>query len=218
MGQYWTFFNLDKEAIGLSKLQEWYFTSGPPEMVHDTLLHGENSWAGDRIICLGDCVDLENVPAGVFSKDELEELGFEEGDSTVLFLDELSSRTRNFESPNRHRRYREHFFDNYVLGNLSKKEYIRGDNAPRADEYGESSMGRALFTNICCSYPTSAPENMEIEGFSYFAQGMWAGDRFDLVLTEDVEEDLESNDWKDMSEYVKRHVDAILDIDEDISG
>ncbi|KAF8997401.1 hypothetical protein BDQ17DRAFT_1363300 [Cyathus striatus] len=78
MGQHWTFFNLDKmEAIGLSKLQEWYFTDDTIRFIQDTINSGPNSLAGDRIICFGDKSDADSLPAGVLS-DELWSLNFEE--------------------------------------------------------------------------------------------------------------------------------------------
>ncbi|KAF8997408.1 hypothetical protein BDQ17DRAFT_858104 [Cyathus striatus] len=156
-----------KEAIGLSKLQEWYFSSEPTEMIYDTLLGGSNSWAGDRIICLGDGSSAEHVPVRIFSDDEWESFNIKEED--VIYY-QLSERCSGFNGP--HHYYKiEDDFSNYVLRNLSEKEYMRGDNAPRP-LHDDSSLGRALFTCICCSEPQSGLDYMEIEGFGYIEQGM----------------------------------------------
>ncbi|KAF8997407.1 hypothetical protein BDQ17DRAFT_1429088 [Cyathus striatus] len=211
MGQYWTFVNVDTlEAIGLSKLQEWYFSSEPTEMMYDTLLCGIRSWARDRIICVGDNLIGNDIPRGLLSEDELEELfDFEEGG----FYDQLLESCSRFKSPTafQHTTYPKEY-SGYVLRNLSKKEYIRGDNAPRQLE-GGSSIGHALFACICWSEPLLGPEYMIIEGLPDISRGMWAGDRFDVVLYEDVMKALEFDGWKDVSDEVKRHVEAIFDIE-----
>ncbi|KAF8991547.1 hypothetical protein BDQ17DRAFT_1433038 [Cyathus striatus] len=93
--------------------------------------------------------------------------------------------------PNEFRRY----YSKYMLRNLSKKEYIREDGTPEV-LVGMSSLGQALFARICWSsdgMPTSMPIPKEI---SSIRRGAWAGDRFDVVLYEDVMQNLELEGWE----------------------
>lgn len=88
MGQYWQVINLDKRQTQghWGKLGECLFDDSPntlvpflkqaidtaPNATNSSEIPFEKTWAGDRIVCLGDY--HEDLPAGVLIASEQEEL------------------------------------------------------------------------------------------------------------------------------------------------
>ncbi|KAF8989228.1 hypothetical protein BDQ17DRAFT_1414451 [Cyathus striatus] len=213
MGQYWDIFNLDRmETMSLHgiKFGEWFFESGTTEVLHN-LLRTHGSWGGDRIICLGDYSRVNDLPKGLFTTEELKDLGIQEIPKGETQLDDeidnrLHERVKYTKSP-----YHLYDYSDYVLRNLSKKEYIRGGTS-RDFKNGLPSLGQALFTWICWSSDPTVNGLYVPDDVPDLTRGTWAGDRLDFVLLEDIEKDLEMGGWMDVSEEVRAVVETLLDV------
>ncbi|KAF9012042.1 hypothetical protein BDQ17DRAFT_1504455 [Cyathus striatus] len=225
MGQFWRLYNLDKRLYmdfshGLFKLGEWFFSNDPTRILTTLRSGGKStqSWAGDRMICLGSYA--EELPKGVLTNEELAELNAKECSLAIKIAEEdetgkiypvplqevLDSMDTEVKVPED-----ENFdYSKYILRNLSKKEYIRGDNPPRhITKWCRNSFGRILFSRICWSEDPSAAI-LHPSGVPAINRGKWAGDRFDVILRESVKDELLENDvWKDVTGEVKDHVEEI---------
>ncbi|KAF9012037.1 hypothetical protein BDQ17DRAFT_1420431 [Cyathus striatus] len=225
MGQSWRLYNLDKKLYidfsnGLFKLGEWFFGNDPTRIL-TTLRSGSStdSWAGDRVICLGSYLYANDLPNDIFTNEELTELNAK-GDS-LAFEDAVEDETYEI-SPVHLQRIldsmdtevkvpeEENFdYSNYILRNLSKKEYIRGDNPPwPITDWYRNSFGQTLFSRICWSNDPFA-NILHPKGVPNITRGMWAGDRFDVILRETVKDELENDGWNDVTSEVKGQVEKI---------
>lgn len=178
--------NLDKrQTLGhWGKLPEFFFGNRP------ALIGGmlESAWAGDRIICVGDYI--EDWPDGLLSQREVEEM--EAKDTTSLYdmirlvpYDEVDAAhiprmtVYEHETP-------------IVLRNLTKRQFVREDvlfhelaSGPLADDE-QIQLGHVVVSLICWS------------GDHYMAEGLWAGNRLDVVSVKTLEEELDAGDpWQD---------------------
>ncbi|KAF8997396.1 hypothetical protein BDQ17DRAFT_1363291 [Cyathus striatus] len=214
MGQYWRFYNIDKrEKVNFesgTKLPEWFFSYDPIRLLNILRRNREENWCDDRIICFGDYADLKGLRykqvkqkvrrrrAGDIVE---EEMLLWEPQEVYSHLGGRYDTVQNLERDTED-------ISPYVLRNMSKKMYVRGDGAKFSD--GKTLLGHCLFSRICwssdpsssMSHPFDAPE---------ITRGLWAGDRFDVVLFEDVKDALESERWKDITKQIKAEVESTFD-------
>ncbi|KAF8990754.1 hypothetical protein BDQ17DRAFT_1433542 [Cyathus striatus] len=230
MGQCWYIYNIDKGvilefSIG-SEIQHWFF--GPePTIFLDKLRRGNGdiseSWAGDRITCMGDYTKINDLPKNLFTEEELVALGYfkkhkDVGNSGCGFWKLKSGEHDASLRESLDKSYETVYFEwdhpdedwhvKYVLRNLSKKVYIRGDGAAKGSD-GQSLFGQMLLFYICWS---SDPHAMICQRTNSpdILRGLWAGDRFDLVLFDNVKQELDKK-WKDVTKEVKDHVIGIFE-------
>jgi hypothetical protein len=154
----------------------------------DSALPPEQSWAGDRIICLGDY--HKDLPDGMPSISEQEELDrADEGEEMTLyaFADERYQSVDGISAFNRPQLSSGH----WILRNLSKYEYVREEAVKVASVEGmgdnhsskKIGLGQVVLSRICWSTDDSC-------AMSYYDKdihrGMWAGDRFDITTINQV--------------------------------
>lgn len=211
MGQYWVFANLDKKQTSghLGKLGEFYGSEVPTSImwllaipskpITADLESGDprfGSWAGDRVICLGDYA--HSMPDGVLTEAEKTSSIASSPYSHISAYKEIELYQANrLIYPNGY---------DWVLRNLTKKEFVRA-SAITLDEYpghlhSHPSLGQALMTLICWSDDPSASMNVNFE----ITRGDWAGDRFDIRPLREVEEEIDKHDWMDISEAVAERI------------
>ncbi|KAF9012043.1 hypothetical protein BDQ17DRAFT_1322003 [Cyathus striatus] len=150
-------------------------------------------WAGNRF----EVVLVDNVEVFV------EQEGWEDGSEELK---------KHFEAE---RTFREaslidtkiYSFPGYILRNLSKV-YVRGSNPPCIIK-GHCTFGQMLFARICWSSDESVNMAMP-DGVPEITRGLLAGDRFDIVSLDDAEEFVQGDGWEDVTEQLKRDVEAIF--------
>jgi hypothetical protein len=215
MGQYWKLINLDKhQTFGhWGKLGEFIPSSRPSQLVPyltiplselpDTVenVHLVGSWAGDRIICVGDYLYHRDRPLGLFTEDEIRDAGV---NSMYKMAEEYATVTPVQLPPLAdvfgHDRV-------WVLRNLSKREYVRIDGVGTALDKifgpvvarGYPGLGPAVLSRICWSSDSSGSKHL-CRGIT---RGVWAGDRFDIQPIDTVED---GDDWKDVTDQVAEDV------------
>ncbi|KAF8993371.1 hypothetical protein BDQ17DRAFT_1546090 [Cyathus striatus] len=161
--------------------------------------------AGDRVLCLGAYSSLDDLLNGLITDHELAKL--ERYDDERLY-DTVNSRYN--EGPNIGRYYAD--YSNIILRNLSKKEFVRGDGLGKWRGVSKISIGHTLLARICWSSDPSASMYIP-DDLPHITRGAWAGDRFDLVLRDDVAGVLESDEWKDTTEELKTYVVKLFQAD-----
>lgn len=183
------------------------------------------SWAGDRLVCFGDYFKLHDLPEGV-SPDDLKHgtlamrkpyipdgyyseefpewriLGSERHDSLMGSLYPPLVRAEMLYDLNR----------DWVLCNLTKREYIRADTIAEATQTTNNragpfigkrlNLGNVLVTRICWSSDSSI--DLPYEGD--ITRGVWAGDRFEITTTDRIKD---MDMWKDVSDDVVKEIEAI---------
>ncbi|KDQ20995.1 hypothetical protein BOTBODRAFT_169670 [Botryobasidium botryosum FD-172 SS1] len=192
-------------------------------------------WAGDRLVCIGDYAENDDMPTGVLTDDEMEELaedstnlfhlagGFDGAEFSHWTLDDSrfahrlshadSVKYRAFTSPVNYNK------SSHVLCNISKHEYVRQDVSkdivalPDTHTFfsGElKDFGPVITSRICWSSDGSV--SMYYEGGIH--RGVWAGDRFDIVSQEEMARRTQSDKgWKDVTEEVRAELNTIWKLD-----
>ena len=226
MGQYWKVVNLAKRQTASwdhwGKLGECLFDGSPDMLVsllkqaapHATnsvsALPPEKSWAGDRIICLGDY--HEDLSAGLLSTAELEELdkGDEgEGMSLYQFACEHYQYVGGISAFNRPQLSGGH----WILRNLSKNKYVREEAIKVAGLKGmsdnrlskEIGLGQVVLSRICWSTDNSCAMGYYDKDIH---RGVWAGDRFDITTINQVGIE-DGRKWTDVSDEVAKEMTEI---------
>jgi len=239
MGQYWYVTNVDKfEGYNIGKLGETFFdcahsparqlltvpavpieTGGFQKV--GTKLAG--SWAGDRIVCLGDYAtdwpeSLRGVPNLDFANPEDED-AFMQGQYTERCFN-ISERDVAF-GYNAGEAYPKNRV--CVLRNLSKKEYVRSDRIPiqvgDSDlEYRQNAkvtdfpgLAFILISRICWSSDPSI--SMSYDKGDELVRGIWAGDRIDFSIFELVKSEMLTGGWKDVSRREAEHMHDLVSQD-----
>ncbi|KAF5379397.1 hypothetical protein D9615_006659 [Tricholomella constricta] len=217
-----------------------------------------NSWAGNRLICIGDYASMDDLPPGMLANGEREfvEEIFKDGRHPGIFdkLSKLQAKDPLFYIHRKKRLYQRDVYDlhdfwskigggysgtenpdmsmedaetldqlvqqlpgppngdikklyggDYVLRNLTTKEFIRGDairDLRGAPEYLHGvSFDHALIIRITWSSDPSL--SYGYDGPIQIHRGKWAGHRFDLFKTESVSNEEGAIDgWKDVSREV----------------
>lgn len=103
-----------------------------------------------------------------------------------------------------------------VLCNLTKGVYVRKDAVSefsawaslQTDRFLEISLGTLVFIHICWSTDGSCAMHDDLsEGLT---QGAWAGDRFEIVTLDKMQQDVE---WKDVTEETMAWLRRIAEVD-----
>ncbi|KAJ1648970.1 hypothetical protein IWQ61_009798 [Dispira simplex] len=153
-----------------------------------TLITQRASWAGKRIVCIGD--ESRTYPPGFFRSNQEEK--------------ELSPHKLYFYADNYEKadKYGFHYMlteDDSVLRNLVTKEYVSKNSSPY-------TLGHLLLTRICWSSVASI--NMEWGPYDIH-QGVWAGHRFDIV----TEETFDKEGWTDVTQTVVEELRSVFEAD-----
>ena len=187
-------------AVPWCPLQDHYSIMTPAPR---TLGVDLGSWAGDRIILLGDYA--ETWPAGKILPTDFE-LNSNIHSPLDFYNMSTSISTRFF---NYDWQLEEPYPPNHIwiLRNLTKKIYIRSNGIPTArddktltyDEHqgfaGIPGLTHVLFSRIAWSDDSSI--SMGYRDHAGLCRGAWAGDRFDVRIFEDVEPELIREGWVD---------------------
>ncbi|KDR76476.1 hypothetical protein GALMADRAFT_139403 [Galerina marginata CBS 339.88] len=172
------------------------------------------SWVGDRLICIEDSM-VEELPDGCISREEIDfyqgrrpveikhtpEAGAPSSLSALVInsFEKLSLKRVNLHVTNR-QRFDEHRV--WVLRNLSKRQYVRSrllqDPSMPPSPWpvqvlkGFTGLGLVLQSRILWSRASS--QTLGGSGFHLQERrGAWAGDRFDVRLSDDVQEDMHND-------------------------
>ncbi|KAJ6514215.1 hypothetical protein C8R47DRAFT_1206591 [Mycena vitilis] len=233
-------------------------------------LVAEHSWVGDRIICIGEFLESQDVPDTIVMPAEraeffqyptlddfLRNCGTREmretpptapsqiaellqdrdnerglwyysfrrnrGRQTMFDQKALSmSCYERFKSDRRDQKFVTDLFENHefaplppavvrVLRNLSHRQYIRESAlADLTAEYPKIGLGEVLLSRICLSSEDDV-RNLTYDGGIH--RGVWAGDRFDIVAAEWLEELGDDSSWTDISEEVVKEMGRICEVD-----
>jgi hypothetical protein len=196
MGQYWLVVCLSKHEYTTQllsgKLSELLFSPWA-NMLCELI---EEEWAGMRIICIGDYLSPDDLPATI-QQDNLYLISAE-SDTTSMplrydvveekfklwsYADEgedaatLSAMEASANLKNR------------VLRNLTTGQYVLEDQLPSA-----ITIGHIVLMRICWSSESSTG----IAGGEYLAKGDWAGHKFDIVDADMLEN--ANGEWEDVTE------------------
>ena len=210
------------DVICLALASEHIFRAGEFRIRAET----QQSWAGHRLICVGNYLDNEDIPQGLLTSDEQEELncGVLEDDGEPHTLHSLAlERFSSVSSCMRHNRSN-YFFQHFVslsapgeiqmlIGRMVFKEIVDQFN-PRVQDNDKlilrnltkkqyvregatsTSLGTIVLARICWSSDSSC--NMAYKGHA-LTRGVWAGDRFDITTLDQLEE---GTGWTDVSKEV----------------
>ncbi|KAJ7841760.1 hypothetical protein B0H13DRAFT_2286862 [Mycena leptocephala] len=155
---------------------------------HVAALAANCSWAGDRIMCIGDYLDNKDIPETLFTPAEREEFGPRLA-LRISFPDrQTDRRLSRATDPAQY----------FAL------QYVRESAVARIGcQVSGVGFGEVILSRICLSSDPST--NMASEGLS---QGVWAGDRFDFVATEWLQELGDDAHWIDVSEEVVEEMEG----------
>ncbi|SJL16509.1 uncharacterized protein ARMOST_20035 [Armillaria ostoyae] len=186
MGQYWKIVNIDRrEHLGhWGKLGEFFEAHDSLDII--LLLAG--SWAGCRIMCLGDY--MINCPPNVLTSEELAEIEkLPENTETERGKTLYSLATEHYKHVSNRIRWGD--LRGMVLRNRTKRVYVRRDEVLEALASREGDIGNVLLTNISWSDDPSCAMRLDL------SRGAWAGDRLDVVPLNVVET---NEEWEDVTE------------------
>ena len=208
MGQYWQVVCPSKREYTTQlfggKLSELLFSSWA-NILCDLI---EHEWAGTRLICIGDYLNPDHLPATI-QQDNLHLISAE-SDATSKPLrydvveeefelwsyeeeEEAATLTAMEESVNPKIR---------VLGNLTTSQYVFKDKLPSG-----ITLGHIVLMRICWSSDSST----SIAGGGYLAEGVWAGHKFDIVDV-DTLEDMDGQ-WEDVTEDIRDEIQVLWSSD-----
>ncbi|KAJ5265232.1 uncharacterized protein N7525_007439 [Penicillium rubens] len=203
MGQYWLVVCPSKreyttQSFG-GKLSELLFSSWS-NILRDLI---ENEWAGTQLICIGDYLNPDDLPATIqqdkfhlssaVSGATSEPLRYDVVEKTFGFWsyeEEKAATLTVMEKPYNPK--------SRVLRNLTTGEYFFEDALP----FG-ITIGHIVLMSICWSSDSSTG----ITGGAYLAKGVWAGHKFDIVDADMVEH--MNRQWEDVTEDVLDEVQAL---------
>jgi hypothetical protein len=203
MGQYWLVVSPSKREYTTQlfggKLSELLFSSWP-NILCDLI---EIEWAGTRLICIGDYLNPDDLPATI-QQDNLH-LICAESDVTSKPLsyglvqedfehwsyeeEEMATLAAMQEPVNRKSR---------VLRNLTTSQYVLEDKL----QYG-ITLGHIVLMHICWSSDSSTG----IPGGEYLAKGDWAGHKFDIVDASMLAN--MNGEWEDVTEDTHDEVQVL---------
>ena len=220
MGQYWQLINLDKrQTFGIwGKFEQYLFDSDPDRIVPYLILPSLSevcldsssqerflqaikavSWAGDRIIYIGDGIEAP-YPLGMLS--DIEEKETEE--KTPYGNQELWEVAEKYTSPKDVKPYLKVIDYNiptsWVLRNLSKHTYVCDEAVALHSDFINGTWIKYFgFGQIVLSFINwSADDSRASVCSADVTKGVWAGDRFDMVSIDTLLRSKEQ--WRDVSE------------------
>ncbi|KAJ7670597.1 hypothetical protein DFH06DRAFT_1369584 [Mycena polygramma] len=210
---------------------------------HVAAVVADHSWVGDRIICIGEDIQDEDIPDNMFTPAEeveffryatLEDYRRQDGgeaipkDSTQSEIAELlrTIEHRLWYYSFQHNNDQQTMFDQKTLlmPCYSRFESDRRDLKVVRDlfkttksaltdltaKYPKIGLGEVVLSRICLS------NEGDVRGLTYdggIHRGVWAGDRFDIVAAEWLEEFGDDPSWADVSEEVVREMGSICEAD-----
>ncbi|CAG7966486.1 unnamed protein product [Penicillium salamii] len=200
MGQYWLVVSPSRREYTTQhfggKLSELLFSSWP-DILCDLI---GNEWAGTRLICIGDYLNPDDLPAKI-QQDNLH-LVCAESDAVSMPLsygvvqekfehwsyeeEEAATLAAVEESANLNHR---------VLRNLTTRQYVSEDELQCG-----ITLGHIVLMRICWSSDSSTG----IPGGAYLAKGDWAGHEFDIVDAGMLE--MMNGEWEDVTEDTRDEV------------
>ncbi|KAK0184353.1 hypothetical protein F5146DRAFT_1006623 [Armillaria mellea] len=146
----------------------------------DVLALLAGSWAGGRIICIGDYAI--GCPSNVLTSEEVKEMNRSTFYRLTLRCKEIRSTGRVD-------------LQGMVLRNPTKHVYVRRDvvvEELKLNRHGRpGDIGNILLTNVCWSTGSDCTMMLDL------SHGGWAGDRFDVVPLGSVED---NEEWEDVTE------------------
>ncbi|PPQ99361.1 hypothetical protein CVT26_014304 [Gymnopilus dilepis] len=229
MGQYFMFANLDAHQATryMGKLGEFFYDGTTVDLIYliaipACALEGKSwrnlkslnahlvypgSWAGDRIICLGDY-------AKTWPEGKLDDGNKETPRRFTRTVTQI--RTRDFDHDwNLEKAYPTDRV--WVLRNLTKKIYVRSNGVPTIskDDYeltydehkgfaGKPGLSHILFSRISWSDDFSI--SMAYDKDEDIARGAWAADRLDVRLLDEVEQELITDGWIDITQVEAKRI------------
>ncbi|KAJ7652602.1 hypothetical protein B0H17DRAFT_1214917 [Mycena rosella] len=148
------------------------------------------SWAGDRIICVGDYLRNDDIPENLLTPEEEEEFTGEDEDGEIFTLYFLQRAQPG------------------VLRNLSRRQFVRESalvdlKAGELEELKNVGFSEVVLSRICFSSDSSV--SMSYDGGIH--RGVWAGDRFDIVGSEWLQGLEDDASWTDVSDEQVRSLD-----------
>jgi hypothetical protein len=218
------------DAVSLCLVDGRFF-----ELGHKTIVRlqkrASGSWAGDRIICLGDNCQENELPENIqeiINKDR-EELCPQENteyESVYELISQHYLRTdggQDFYGPLDFSRLLEDYVpflklltakrdrvlrNPSVLCNLTKKVYVRTQALDALDLEGRIGLKQALLSRVCWSSDDSLSMCTSVK----IHQGAWAGDRFEVMAMSRFAARSDP-EWKDVSEEVANEIEKIWNED-----
>ncbi|KAF2998725.1 hypothetical protein E8E15_000634 [Penicillium rubens] len=203
MGQYWLVVCPSKreyttQSFG-GKLSELLFSSWS-NILRDLI---ENDWAGTQLICIGDYLNPDDLPATI-QQDKFHLSSAESGATSEPLRYDVVEKTFGFWSYEEEKAATLTVMEkpsnpkSRVLRNLTTGEYFFEDALP----FG-ITIGHIVLMSICWSSESSTG----ITGGAYLAKGVWAGHKFDIVDADMVEH--MNRQWEDVTEDVLDEVQAL---------
>ncbi|KXG50764.1 uncharacterized protein PGRI_063360 [Penicillium griseofulvum] len=203
MGQYWLVVCPSKreyttQSFG-GKLSELLFSSWS-NILRDLI---ENEWAGTQLICIGDYLNPDDLPATI-QQDKFHLSSAESGATSEPLRYDVVEKTFGFWSYEEEKAATLTVMEkasnpkSRVLRNLTTGEYFFEDALP----FG-ITIGHIVLMSICWSSESSTG----ITGGTYLAKGVWAGHKFDIVDADMVEH--MNRQWEDVTEDVLDEVQAL---------
>ncbi|KAI0042903.1 hypothetical protein FA95DRAFT_1563843 [Auriscalpium vulgare] len=190
-------------------------------------------WIGHRLVCVGDYARTDDLPDGMLTEEETQELRTGDADSDYrptlygadyksVYLYEVHRVIGYWDMNSRDRaKLRELFdpsYDNdeWVLCNLSKQEFVlsrtikdfTGDNTKGLFGTTQIGLGTVLLSRICWSSDEGGTTYYDDEDL-HIHRGAWAGDRFRVTSVEKFEETENRADWADVGAQVVAVIAAI---------
>ncbi|KAI0058873.1 hypothetical protein BV25DRAFT_1829623 [Artomyces pyxidatus] len=179
-------------------------------------------WAGDRIICIGDHSQSNDMPPTARETGEQISVLSSTYETVLGPLDrrpsdELQSRMTSAAWAKLRARMTEPptwaADSAWVLCNLSKREFVLAEDIAKLTKRaaqgpfspGGVSLGTALLSRICWSSHGSTA--MSYEGNIH--RGVWAGDRFQITTTDRLERLKEAGPWTDVGQSVVQEIKEI---------
>lgn len=195
------------------------------------------SWAGKRIICIGDYA--QDVPEGMLSDKEIEDFKSmmvkepedETQDDDTLNLYDLPYRparwpVEQFATPLswgefwgdeadgvdriNHRIIQQPSYDSessWVLCNLSKYEFVNYDDIRELGRKAKGDIGIGRVVLSRICWSTDPSVGMSYEGGIH--RGVWAGDRFESTTIDRMRAPKAGQEWKDVTSEVIKEISTI---------
>jgi hypothetical protein len=231
MGQYWRLINLDKRQAfeNWGKLGQYLFSSDPERILPYLILPSLSevrylddssrerflqaikavSWAGDRIICIGDYI--EDYPPDMLSdieeKETQELISFDTLDGEFTRKQELWGVVNSKYTPPIEIQPYLKFIDfkistSWVLRNLSKHTYVRAEVVALDPDFIDGPWIKYFgFGHIVLSFINWSSDDSRASRCSAdVTKGAWAGNRFDIASIDALHTSKEQ--WRDVSESV----------------
>jgi len=211
--QCWWYVNIDKsEATAcVGSMGEFFFSPQSPTSIiellaipandpveHEELNEGAGSWAGDRILCVGQYTTI-----WPFESDPVDKVT-----GKPMPPPEFMSQAKVIETYSTHRRKSTTSIASFdatdsrvwVLRNLDKKLYIRSNGIPsmiasnRPGLFAAPGLGSVLLGRIGWSEDSECGMNWDEDTLH---QGEWVGCRLDVRLFDEVKDAMITDGWID---------------------